>query len=85
LLILFPISMICYAAWHVKTDPGILMIAGGVLGTSLLVLYPILLFNKSYGSGQKDYCCRRAMNWLLFFTAIGVGGYGAYKGARALS
>merc|ERR1719329_1086510 len=82
LLICLPMSIVSYAAWHLKADAGILMVAGGVFGTTLLVLYPILLFNKSYGSGQQDFCCRRAMNWLLFAAAIGVGGFGAYKGVR---
>lgn len=84
MLITLPISLICYAAWHLKADPGILMVAGGVFGTTLLVLYPILLFNKSYGNGQRDFCCRRAMNWLLFISAVAAGGFGAYKGVQAV-
>lgn len=56
-----------------------LQICGGLTGTVMLILFPILIFNKSYRQSQK-YTGLIVFNWLLFATSIVIGGIGCYFG-----
>ena len=71
--------------WHLKVTVGILMVTGGLFGTVLLALYPILLFNKAYGRFKKDYQVIRAVNWGLFLSVVASGAYGSYQGLKLVN
>jgi len=57
----------------------LLQISGGLLGTILTILFPILIFNKSFkNTGKYDKVI--VFNWILFGASIVVGGLGIYEG-----
>lgn len=57
----------------------LLQITGGLLGTILSILFPILVFNKSFkNTGKYDKVI--IFNWVLFVVSIAVGGLGIYEG-----
>lgn len=56
---------------------------GGLFGTTLLILFPILLFNKTYkNTGKYSYVV--IVNWVLFVISVVVGGLGVYEGASKI-
>lgn len=51
------------------------------MGTILTILFPILIFNKSFkNTGKYDNVI--LFNWALFGASIAVGGLGIYEGVR---
>ena len=59
----------------------ILQICGALLSTILLVLFPILIFNKvNRHSSQTKYSWVRWVNWVVFAVAVALGGVGMYCG-----
>lgn len=87
-LALVPAAVLAFTSWHLtmKSVPGLLMITGGLFCQIILTLYPVLLFNKSYGGrdSKKDYSFSRTFNWVLFGMCIGVGACGTYQGVLKL-
>ena len=62
-----------------QTIDLILQIMGGLAGTILTILFPILIFHKSFkNTGKYGYVL--VVNWVLFAVSIGVGGLGIYEG-----
>ena len=54
-----------------------LQISGGLVSTILLILFPILIFNKSYRQTQK-YNTLIIFNWCLFVLSVSAGLIGCY-------
>ena len=59
----------------------VLTIAGGLFVTIVLILFPILIYNKTQKEGTM---CIRAFNWIIFVAAIGVGALGMHSGLTQL-
>ena len=78
-------GMIGLIVWRLRVTAGMLMLTGGLFGSVLLALYPILLFNKAYGRFKKDYQVIRAVNWGLFLGIVASGAYGSYQGIALIS
>lgn len=61
----------------------LLQITGGFFGTILLILYPILVFNKVYNQGLTDkYSWVRQFNWFIFLLSVTIGSVGMYEGIK---
>jgi hypothetical protein len=61
----------------------LLQITGGFFGTILLILYPILVFNKVYNQGLTDkYSWVRQFNWFIFMLSVTIGSVGMYEGIK---
>ena len=88
LLALLPAAALAVASWHLtmRSVPSLLTIAGGLFCQIILSLYPVLLFNKSYGGrdSKKDYSLVRNFNWIAFGLSIAVGAGGTYSGMSRL-
>lgn len=54
-----------------------LQMCGGLIGMILLILFPILIFNKSYRQIER-YRYLVIFNWCLFGTSIVIGATGCY-------
>ena len=64
----------------------LLQITGGFFGTILLVLYPILVFNKVYNQEinriNEKYQWVRQINWFIFVLSVTIGSVGMYEGIK---
>lgn len=70
--------------WYLHATVGLLLLHGGLFSMIMLGLYPILLFNKSFGRVKRDYSITRNFNWALFGGLVAVGGFGTYTGIRLI-
>ena len=50
----------------------------------ILVLFPIMIFNKTSRHRHKDFGAYRLFTWGLFLATIGVGAIGTYESANQL-
>lgn len=62
-----------------KTIELALQLCGGLISTTLLILFPILIFNKSYRQSH-NYKYWIIVNWCIFGLSIAVGAVGCYNG-----
>ena len=62
-----------------KTVELTLQLCGGLISTTLLILFPILIFNKSYKQSQ-NYGYWIILNWCIFAISIVIGAIGCYYG-----
>ena len=59
----------------------ILTIMGALVGTTLTILFPILIFNKAYrNTGKFSFVI--AFNWFIFGLSIVIGSLGLYQGIK---
>lgn len=62
----------------------ILTIMGALVGTTLTILFPILIFNKAYrNTGKFSFVI--AFNWFVFALSIVIGSLGLYHGIKQLN
>lgn len=62
----------------------ILTIMGALVGTTLTILFPILIFNKAYrNTGKFSFVI--AFNWVIFALSIVIGSLGLYQGIKQLN